>query len=186
MDNLLDIPMVFLRLPSSRSSSRAPSVVSADEAPSQTLLLLLQFLQEIRERLNFSPLQVPIPDDRQLCDLSEGETVVIPFLCSALKGLKSITRQLPILTTQMGNIPSTVPKLPTFPEIENGLSPINVSIYDLSHQTIIPPPPAPTQSWPVVHLAGATTSAAPPPPPPRPRAPPHNQPSMGFNPDIAY
>ena len=104
MDNLPDISMVLPPLPSSGSPSRASSVASSEAEPSQTLLLLRQFLQETRDRLHFSPLQIPIPDDRQLCDLSKGETILIPFPCSALNALKSMTHPLNVLTTHRGNI----------------------------------------------------------------------------------
>ena len=72
MNNLPDILMVFPPFFSSGSPSRVPSVASLEAEPGQTLLLLRQFLQEIRDRINFSPLQIPLPDDRQLCDLIEG------------------------------------------------------------------------------------------------------------------
>jgi len=104
MDNPANIPMVFPPLPSSMFSFRVPSEVASEEAPSKTLLLLRQFLQEIHDRLHLSPLQIPIPDDRLLCDLSEGETVFIPFLCSALNVIKLMTGQLDVLTTHLGNI----------------------------------------------------------------------------------
>jgi len=73
MDNLPDIPPVFPSLPSSRSFSIA-------EVPSRSLLLHRQFLQDMRDRLRFSPDQIPIPDDRQLDDLSDGESILIPFM----------------------------------------------------------------------------------------------------------
>jgi len=176
--------MVFPPFPSSRSPSRAPSVPSSEAEQSQTLLLLRQFLQETCDRLNLSPLQIPIPDDRQLCDLSEGGTILIPFLCSALNALKSMTYQLDVLTTQMGNIQSTVATLPNFPAMESALSPINLFIPDLSYRTTTAPTPAPTQAQPVVPPTGATTRPAPPPPPPSPRAPPPKPTGSGFDPDI--
>ena len=76
MDNLPGIPTMFPSLPSSRASSEA-------EEPSQNLLLLLRhFLQETRDRLRFTPEQHPTPDHRQLNDLSDGESILIQFLCS--------------------------------------------------------------------------------------------------------
>jgi len=160
--------MVFPPLPSSDSPSRAPSVASSEAEPSQTLLLLRQFLQETRDRLNLSPLQIPIPDNRQLGDLSEGEIFLIPFPDSTLNAVKSMTRQLHVLTTQMGNIQSMVATLPTFLAMENALSPINMSIRDLLHRTTTAPTPAPAPARPVVSPTCSTTRAASAPPPPHP------------------
>ena len=185
MDNLPDIPMVFPPLPSSRSSSRAPLVVALEEDPSQTLLLLPQFLQEMCDRHYFSLLHFPIPHDSQLCHLSDGETILIPFLCSALNVLKAITCQLDTLTTQMGNILSMVSTLPTFPAMESALSPINASIRDLSHRMTLAtaPAPAPATSRAGVPPAGTTWRAVPP-PLPRPRAPSPKATTPGFDCDI--
>ena len=75
MDNLPAIPVVFPSLPSSKA-------LSLVEEPSQNLLLLRHFLPETRHRLRFAPEQIPISDDRQLNDLSDGESILIPFVCS--------------------------------------------------------------------------------------------------------
>jgi len=148
-------------LPSSGPPSRAPFVFSSGADPSQTILPLRHFLQETHDRLHFSRLQIPIPDDRQLCYLSEGETIPIPFLCSALNALKSITRQLDTLTTQMGNVQSTVVTLPTFPAMENTLSLIQVSLRSLSYKVTPTPPPAPTLAKSVVPPPSTTSRPAP-------------------------
>lgn len=184
MDDLPDISMGFPPLPSSGSPSRAASVVGSEPEPSQTLFLLRQFLQEPRDRLHFSPAQIPIPTDRQLCDLSNSETILIPFLCSGLNVLKSMTHQLDVLTTQMGNIQSMVAILPTFPVMESALAPINASIRDLSHSTTSAPPPVPIPARPVVPPSVSTTRAASPSPPPRPRALPPKPSGSSFDPDI--
>lgn len=174
MDNHPDIPIVFPPLRSSSSPSRAPCIVSSEADPSQTLLLLRQFVQETRDRLHFSLLQIPIMDNRQHCYLPEGQSILIPLLCSALNALKSMTRQLDTLTTQMGKIQFTVGTLPTFPAMDNALSPIHSFIPDLSHRATAAPPPAPIPALPVVPPPGTTSRAGPPPPPKDPRSSPQD------------
>ena len=186
MDNLPDTPMVFPSLPSSRSSCRAPSRSSTVPEPSQTQLLLRQFLPETRDRLCFFPNQIPIPDDGQLNDLSDGETIFIPFLCSSLNTLTSRTKQLDTITTQLATVLSIVATLPTSSALDSKLSPIKASLDDLSHRVSSAPSVVTALPWPVIPPTGVVTRPAAPPPapksrPPLPRADNMNQ---GFYQDI--
>jgi len=130
-------------LPSWRNSSRAPSRQSASPDLSESHLYIRDFVRETRQRLNFTPTQLPILDDPQLSELSDGETILVPLSCSTLNGLASMTRQLDTITTQLGNIQAVVATLPTFPALETVLGPINVSLHDLSQRVSAAPSPKP-------------------------------------------
>ena len=106
MDNLPDIPLVFPSLPSSRSSS-------IPDDPSQILLFLRHLLRKMPDSLRFPPDQIPIPNDRQLKDLSDGEAIFILFICSSLNALASMTNQLDTVTTQLATVQSIVTMRPT-------------------------------------------------------------------------
>ena len=180
MDNLPDIPVVFPSLP----SSRALSVV---EEPSQNLLLLRNFLRETRDRLRFTPEQIPIPNDRQLNDLSHGESILILFVCSSLNGLASITKQVDTVTTKLATVQSIVATLPTPSAIDSRLSPISAALRDLSQRANLAPPVPPAPPRPTIPPTEVVTRPAVPPPLPRPRAPPltkTNNNNTGFESDI--
>jgi len=157
-------------------------VVSSQIEPSQSVVLSCQLLQETRDGLHFFPLQIPIPDDGQLCDLSEGETILIPFLCSPLNTVKSMTRQRHVLSTKMYLIQSTGATLPTFSAMRSTLSPLKVSIHDLSHRTS--PASAPVSSSPVV--LRLVQLRVPPHPLPMCCGPHLQTAASGFNPDIPF
>jgi len=165
MDNLPDIPVVFPSLPSSRASS----VV---EEPSQNLLLLRHFLRETRDRLRFTPEQLPIPDDRQLNDLSDSESILFPFVFSSLNALVSMTKQVDTITTQLATVQSIVATLPTSSAIDSRLSLINVALRDLSQRANTAPPVPSAPPRPTIPPTGVVARPAVPPPVPRPRAPP--------------
>jgi len=193
-------------LPASSASSRASSRQSSAPDLTESHLYIRNFVHETRQRLNFSSIQLSILDDRQLAELSDSETILVPLSCSALNALASMTRQLDVLTTQLGTIQSIVATLPTTAALDCKLSPINASQRDLSQRVSAAPPyqaPAPTR--PPIPPAGPTTRPAPasarppfpqtgtttpPPPPPaqpntRARAPPPSKaPSSSFDPDI--
>ena len=122
-------------------------------------------------------------DNRQHCYLPQGQSILIPFLCSALYELKSMTRQLDTLTTQMGKIQFTVGTLPTFPAMDNALSPIHSFIPDLSHRATAAPPLHPFLLCLLFlrlvqpHELGLH-------PPPKTCAPPPKTSNRGFDPDI--
>jgi len=195
-------------LPSSGAPSRAASRQSSSPELTESHLYIRDFVRETRQRLNFPSIQLPILDDHQLAELSDGETILVPLSCSALNALASMTRQLDTITTQLGTIQSIVATLPTFMALDSRLAPINASLSDLSHRvSAAAPPQAPAPTQPPVSLTGATTYPAPaptrPPIPPvsatiRPtpfpaqpraksRAPPHNKaPPSSFDPDIPW
>jgi len=193
-------------LPSLGAPSRAPSRQSSSPELTESHLYIRDFVRETHQRLNFSCIQLPIHDDRQLAELSDGETIVVPLSCSALNPLASMTRQLDTITTQLGTIQSTVAILPTSTPLESRLAPINASLRDLSQKVSAAPPnqePAPTRppvpptgtstrpaiapTRPPVHPTSATIHTAPEPPPLRSKArtpPPNRTPCSSFDPDI--
>jgi len=79
-------------LPSSGAPSRAPSRQSSSPELPESHLYIRDFVRETLYRLNFSGIQLPILDDRQLAELWDGETILVPLSCSALKALASMTR----------------------------------------------------------------------------------------------
>jgi len=192
-------------LPSSRNSSRAPSRQSSQPDLNESHLYIRDFVRETRQRLNFTTVQLPILDDSQLSELSDGEMILVPLSCSTLNALASMTRQLDTITTQLGNIQQAVHTVPTWTALQGVLAPINAAIRDLSHRVTAPTPqapaptrppippssaptrPAPAPTRPPVPPTRATTHSAPtmPPPTAKPRPPPPNKgPSSSFDPDI--
>ena len=162
-------------LPSSGNPSRAPSRQSSSPDLSETHLYMHDFVRETRQRLNFTSVQLPILDDRQLSELTDGETILVPLSCSALNALASMTRQLDTITTQLGTIQSIVATLPTNSALDSKLAPISASLRDLSQRVSAAPPPPhmPAQSRAPVPPTSATTRPTPlPTQPVRPTPPP--------------
>ena len=153
-------------LPSSAAPSRASSRQSSSPDLSESHLYIRDFVRETRQPLNFTSIQLPILDDTQLSELSDGETILLPLCCSALNALASMTRQLDTITTQLGTVQGIVATLPTTAALDCKLSPINASLRDLSQRVSAAPHPqalAPTR--PSVPPTGTTTHPVPPPPP---------------------
>jgi len=149
-------------LASSRAPSRAPSRQSSSPELTESHLYIRDFVRETHQRLNFSSIQLPILDDRQIAELSDGETILVPLSCSSLNALASMTRQLDTITTQLGTIQAIVATLPTTTALDCKLSPINASLRDLSQRVSgAPPSQAPAPTRPPVPLAGVTTRPAP-------------------------
>jgi len=165
MDNLPDIPPVFPSLAFSRSFSIA-------EEPSPSLLLFHQFIHNMHDRLRFPADQIPIPDDRQLDDLSACESILILFMWSSPNALASIIKQLDTVTTQLAAVQFIVATLPTSTALDSRLSPINASLCDLSQRVSAAPPAPAAPSQPAIPPSGVVTHPAAPPPAPRPHAPP--------------
>jgi len=130
-------------LPSSRSSSRAPSAQSSSPELNESHLYIRDFVRETRQRLNFTSTQLPILDNHQLSRLLDGETILVPLSCSALNALASMTRQHDTITTQLGSMQQAVHTMPTWTALEGVLTPINAAIDDLSHRATAPPPKRP-------------------------------------------
>jgi len=161
----------FPPLPSSGAPSRAPSRQSSSPELTESHLYICDFVRETRQRLNFSSNQLPILDDRQLAELSDSETILVPLSCSSLNARASMTRQLDTITTQLGTIQGIVATLPTTAALDSKLSPIHASLRDLSQRvSAAPPSQAPAPTRPPVPPTGTTTrpalpSAGPPVPP---------------------
>jgi len=148
-------------LPSSAAPSRASSGQSSSPELNETHLYIRDFVRETRQRLNFSSIQLPILDDWQLAELSDGETILVPLSCSSLNALASMTHQLDTITTQLGTIQGIVATLPTTAALDSKLSPIHASLCDLSQRvSAAPPSQAPAPTRPPVPPTGATTRPA--------------------------
>ena len=177
-------------LPSSAAPSRASSRQSSSPELHESYLYIRDFVRETRQRLHFTATQLPILNDSQLSELSDGETILLPLCCSALNALASMTRQLDTtgITTQLGNIQSVVATLPTFPALEAAHTPINASLRELSQRvSAAPDPQAPARTQPSVPPSGTTTHPMPPPPQVRTKArapPPNRSTPSSFDPDI--
>jgi len=177
-------------LPSSAAPSRAASRQSSSPGLSESHLYIRDFVRETRQRLNFTSTQLPILDDTQLSELSDGETILLPLCCSALNALASMTSQLDTITTQLGTIQGIVSTLPTTAALDCKLSPLQASLRDLSQRVSAAPhaqAPAPTR--PSVPPTGTTTHPMPPPPPPQVRTktsapPPNRSTPSSFDPDL--
>jgi len=128
-------------LPLSRTQSRASSALSSSPELNESHLYIRDFVRETRHNLNFTATQLPILDDRQLSELSDGETILVPLSCSALNALASMARQLDTITTQLGTIQAAVHRAPTWEGLQGVLEPINTALRDLSHRVTAPPPP---------------------------------------------
>jgi len=179
-------------LPSSGVQSRASSRQSSSPDLSETHLYIRDFVRKTRHCLNFSSVQLPILDDNQLSSLSDGETILVPLSCSALKALVSMTGQLDTITTQLGTIQATVMTLSTHTAVEkiveNPLAPINASLRNLS-QRVSAAPPLPVQAPTRAPIPPTSATIRPAPPPaqlrPKARAPPPTRVSpSSFDPDI--
>ena len=175
-------------LPSSRNSSRAPSRQSSSPDLTESHLYIRDFVRETRQRLYFTSVQLSILDDRQLSELSDGETILVPLACSALNALASMTRQLDTITTQLGTIQSIVATLPTNTALDSRLSPINASRRNLS-QTVSAAPPLPVQAPTRAPVPPTSVTTRPTPLQTQPRAkgrapPPKAPSSSSFDPDI--
>jgi len=151
----------FPPLPSSGAATRAPSRLSSSPELTESHLYIRDFVRETRQRLNFSSIQLPTLDDRQLAGLSDGETILVPLSCSSLNTVASMTRQLDTITTQLGTIQGIVATLPTTAALNSKLSPIHASLLDLSQRvSAAPPSQAPAPARPPVAPTGATTRTA--------------------------
>jgi len=148
-------------LPSSCAPSPALSTQSSSSELKESHLYIRDFVRETRQRLNFSSVQLPILDGRQLAELADGETILIPLSCSSLNALASMTPQLDTITTQLGTIQAIVATLPTTAALDGKLAPIHASIHDLSQRvSAAPPPQAPAPTRPPIPPTGATTRPA--------------------------
>jgi len=157
------------------------------QGPPRTCSFFACFSRKHATDYTLPRIRSPIPEDGQLNDLFDGEAILIPFLCSSLNALASITKQLDTITTQLATIQSIVATLPITPALDAKLSPINASIYDLSHRVSSAPPiPSAPPRLVVPPTSVGTYPVAPPPAPKSHSLPPKcNNKSAGFAPDIS-
>jgi len=176
--------------PSSAAPSRASPRESASPDLSESHLYIRDFVRDTRQRLNFTSTHLPILDDTQLSELSDGETILLPLCCSALNALASMTRQLDTITTELGTVQGIIATLPTTAPLDSKLSPIHACLRDLSQRvSAAPHPQAPAPTRPSFPPTGTTTHPMPPPPPPQVRTktcapPPNKLTPSSFDPDI--
>jgi len=144
-------------------------------------LYIHAFVPETNQRLNFTSVQLPILDDSQLSELSDGEMILVPLSFSALNALASMTRQLDTITTQLGTIQSILATLPTNSALDSKLSPINASLRHLSQRvSAAAPPPGQAPTGAPVPPASVTTRPTPLPTQPKAkgRTPPRQGPLL--------
>ena len=152
-----DAPESFGLPPSAVPSTRPLSVVP----PSEHLIYMRNFLEETLVKLGVNN-RYPLPTDNELNqDLSPGEALVLPLLCSSINGLASLLDKVDTLTNRLTHIHASVSSVantvPNTEEITASLAPITSLVRDLSHRistaparhTTAPQPPAPPAPKPV-------------------------------------
>ena len=152
-----DAPQSFGLPPSAVPSTRPPSVAP----PSEHLIYMRNFLDETLVKLGVNN-TYPLPTDRELNqDISTGEALILPLLCSSINALASLLDKVDTLTNRLTHIHDSVSSVantvPNKEEITASLAPITSSVRDLSHRistapsrpTTVPRPPAPPGPKPV-------------------------------------
>ena len=142
--------------PSTVHSTRPPAVVLASEH----LIYMRNFLEETLVKLGVNN-TYPLPTDNELNqDISTGEALVLPLLCSSINALASLLDKVDTLTNRLTHIHDSVSSVanavPNLKEMTGSLAPINFSVRDLSHRIRIassnafrhprPLPPSPRKS----------------------------------------
>ena len=151
-----DAPQSFGLPPLTVPSTRPPSVVP----PPEHLIYMRNFLDETLVKLGVNN-TYPLPTDRELNqDISTGEALILPLLCSSINALASLLDKVDTLTNRLTHIHETVSSVantvPNKEEITASLAPITSSARDLSHQistapsrpTLAPQPPPPVAPKP--------------------------------------
>ena len=149
-----DAPQSFGLPPSAVPSTRPPSVAP----PSEHLIYMRNFLEETLVKLGVNN-TYPLPTDRELNqDISTGEALILPLLCSSSNALASLLDKVDTLTNRLTHIHDSVSSVantvPNKEEITASLAPITSSVRDLSHRISTAPPRHPHAPQP----------SAPPPP----------------------
>src|SRR6201996_6889905 len=131
-------------------SSRAPSRPSSTVPPAPHLVYVRNFLSETLSKLGVSN-TVPLPTDQELNnDISSGEAVILPLLCSSINALATLLDKVDTLTNRLtdlhDSVSSVANSVPNKDELTASLAPITSSVRDLSHRvsTAPPQPPRPT------------------------------------------
>ena len=129
-----DAPQSFGLPPSAVPSSRPRSVAP----PSDHLIYMRNFLDETLVKLGVDN-TYPLPTDRELSqDISTGEALILPLLCSSINALASLLDKVDTLTNRLTHIHDSVSlvanSVPNKEEITASLAPITSSVRDLSHR----------------------------------------------------
>ena len=141
-----DAPQSFGLPPSTVPSTRPPSVVP----PSDHLIYMRNFLEATLVKLGVNN-RYPLPTDNELNqDISTGEALVLPLLCSSINALASLLDKVDTVTNCLTHIHDSVSSVANTvlnkEEITASLAPITSSVRDLSHRISTAPPrhpPAP-------------------------------------------
>ena len=162
-----DDPQSFGLPLSTIPSTRPPSVV----LPTEHLIYMRNFLDETLVKLGVNN-PYPLTTDNKLNqDISTGEALVLPLLCSFNNALASLLNKVDTLTNRLTHIHDSVSSVANSvlnkEEMTASLAPITSSVRDLSHRistappqrTKVPLPPAAPTSKPTSKTA---PSAAPP------------------------
>ena len=151
-----DAPQSFGLPPSAVPSPRPPSVTP----PSEHLIYMRNFLDDTLIKLGVNN-TYPLPTDRELNqDISTGEALILPLLCSCINALASLLDKVDTLTNRLTHIHDSVSSVANTvankEEISTSLAPITSSVRDLSHRistapirpVLAPQPPPPTAPRP--------------------------------------
>ena len=141
-----DAPQSFGLPPSAVPSTRPPSVAPSSEH----LIYMRNFLDETLVKLGVNN-TYPLPTDRELNqDISTGEALILPLLCSSINALASLLDKVDTLTNRLTHIHDSVSSVantvPNREEITASLAPITSSVRDLSHRISTAPPRHPHTS----------------------------------------
>ena len=112
--------------------------------PSEHLIYMRNFLEETLVKLGVNN-TYPLPTDNKLNqDISTGEALVLPLLCSSINALASLLDKVDSLTNCLTHIHDSVSSVansvPNKEEMTASLAPITSSVRDLSHQISTAPP----------------------------------------------
>jgi len=148
-------PLPPSSVPSTRPSSTSP--------PSEQIIYVRNFLGERLNKLGLNDM-VPLPTSSELGrDLSMGESVILPLLCSAINALAYLLERVDTRNDCITHTPDSISQVANSvlnrDKLTTSLAPITFSVRDLSHRvsTALPshrPTPPSTSQAP---------SAAPPP-----------------------
>jgi len=162
-------PLPASSVPSTRPSSTSP--------PSEQIIYVRNFLGETLNKLGFNEV-VPLPTSSELGrDLSTGESIVLPLLCSTINALASLLERVDTLNDRIththDSISQVANSVPNRDELTASLAPITSSVRDLSHRV---------STAPVPHRPAPPLTNQAPAPPPSAKRP--SAPTPGLHPDF--
>ena len=152
-------------LPPSSAPSTRPSLTSP---PSEQIIYSRNFLGETLKKLGLNEV-VHLPTRSELGrDLSTGESIILPLLCSTINSLASLLERVDTrndhITHTHDSISKVANSVPNRDELTASLAPITSAVRDLSHRVST----APVSHRPTPHLVNQAQAPAPPPGKPRP------------------